>query len=320
MAQDDAGDLLRRHNLRSTPQRRAILGAFRGGPAEHLAAEEVLARAVSTVPEIGRGTVYATLAELAELGLLASVGTSEPVRYETNLSGHDHFHCRLCLRLFDVELGGSSLNRRRLEGFTIERVAVRAEGICRACHEYLRGLGDGTAGILERAALGEDRLAGLACATVASPLGELALAASSEGIVRVAFEGHADAGAIRARARSRRGPSAARDRLRATAATLERYFAGDRAPSVDLLEQLPDPAGSAMLGAVRRIPYAQSLSYERLGDALSPYDCGRLLGANPVPLLVPCHRVSRGSQRPEAYVGGARRLRFLHTFEVGSPA
>jgi Fe2+ or Zn2+ uptake regulation protein len=245
MAQDDARDLLRRHNLRSTPQRRAILAAFRGAPAEHLSAEEVLARAASTVPEIGRGTVYATLAELAELGLLASVGTSEPVRYETNLSGHDHFHCRLCLRLFDVDLGASSVRRRRLEGFTIERVAVRAEGICRACHEYQRGLGDGTAGILERPTLGEDRLASLACATVASPLGELAVAASPAGIARVAFEDHADAGAIATRARSRRGPSAARDRLRTTAATLEHYFAGDRAPSADLLEQLTAAGCSA---------------------------------------------------------------------------
>ena len=319
MAQDDAGDLLRRHNLRSTPQRRAILAAFRGAPAEHLSAEEVLARAASTVPEIGRGTVYATLAELAELGLLASVGTSEPVRYETNLSGHDHFHCRLCLRLFDVDLGGASVQRRQLEGFTIERVAVRAEGICRSCHEYLSGLGDGTAGILERPTLGEGRLTGLACAIVASPLGELAVAASSEGIARVAFEEHADAGAIATRARSRRGPSAARDRLRGTAATLDHYFAGDRAPSADLLEQLPEPAGSDVLDAVRRIAYAESLSYERLGEVLSPYDCGRLLGSNPVPLLVPCHRVSRGSQRPEAYVGGAERLRYLHRFEAGSP-
>jgi Fe2+ or Zn2+ uptake regulation protein len=208
MAQDDARDLLRRHNLRSTPQRRAILAAFRGAPAEHLSAEEVLARAASTVPEIGRGTVYATLAELAELGLLASVGTSEPVRYETNLSGHDHFHCRLCLRLFDVDLGASSVRRRRLEGFTIERVAVRAEGICRACHEYQRGLGDGTAGILERPTLGEDRLASLACATVASPLGELAVAASPAGIARVAFEDHADAGAIAPRAARRARPPA----------------------------------------------------------------------------------------------------------------
>ncbi|MGH2909735.1 MAG: MGMT family protein, partial [Solirubrobacteraceae bacterium] len=71
--------------------------------------------------------------------------------------------------------------------------------------------------------------------------------------------------------------------------------------------------------AVRRISYAESLSYERLGEGLSPYDCGLLLGANPVALLVPCHRVSRGSERPRAYVGGGVRLSFLHELEARRP-
>ncbi|HTU28719.1 MAG TPA: transcriptional repressor [Solirubrobacteraceae bacterium] len=319
MGTDDAGDLLRRHHLRSTPQRRAILAAFRGTTTEHLSAEEVLARAASSVPEIGRGTVYATLAELAELGLLASVGSSDPVRYETNLAPHDHFHCRLCMRLFDVELGGRSLRRRRLDGFTIERVAVRGEGICRACGDYLRGLDEGAAGILATRSLGDERISALACAEVESPIGALGLAASPSGIVRVAFADHADADAISARSRSRRGPGAARDRLRAAATTLEGYFDGDRTPSADLLDHLPDHSSDELLDAVRRIPYAESTSYELLGDVLTPYESGLLLGGNPVALLVPCHRVSRGSERPEGYVGGRARLRFLHDLEARDP-
>lgn len=318
MAQE-AGDLLRRHNLRSTPQRRAILAAFRGTSTEHLSAEEVLARAASAVPEIGRGTVYATLAELAELGLLASVGSSDPVRYETNLAPHDHFHCRLCMRLFDVELGGGSLRRHRLNGFTIERMVVRAEGICSACGDYLRGLDDGAAGILERPVLLGERISALACAAVDSPIGKLGMAASSSGIVRVAFADHADAGAIATRSRTRRGPSAARERLRAAAVTLEGYFDGDRTASADLLDHLPDHQSDDLLAAVRLIPYAESLSYDLLGDFLSPYEAGLLLGGNPVALLVPCHRVSRGSERPEAYVGGGERLRFLHDLEARDP-
>ena len=62
------------------------------------------ARAAAVVPEIGRGTVYATLAELTELGLLAATGSPEPTRYETNAEPHEHFRCRLCLRTFDVDL------------------------------------------------------------------------------------------------------------------------------------------------------------------------------------------------------------------------
>jgi O6-methylguanine-DNA--protein-cysteine methyltransferase len=61
------------------------------------------------------------------------------------------------------------------------------------------------------------------------------------------------------------------------------------------------------------------MSYELLGDFLSPYESGRLLGGNPVALLVPCHRVSRGSERPQTYVGGGERLGFLHDLEARDP-
>jgi methylated-DNA-[protein]-cysteine S-methyltransferase len=50
-------------------------------------------------------------------------------------------------------------------------------------------------------------------------------------------------------------------------------------------------------------------------DGLSAYDCGAAIGANPLPLLVPCHRVSRGSVRLQSYVGGLERLQFLQTLE-----
>ena len=85
VSENDIADLLRRNSLRVTPQRRAILQAFRGASDEHLSADEVISRASVAVPEIGRGTVYATLAEFAELGVLGSVGNPEPIRYETNV-------------------------------------------------------------------------------------------------------------------------------------------------------------------------------------------------------------------------------------------
>ena len=145
MPDDAIARMLRERALRVTPQRRAILQAFRGRGDEHLSADEVLSRASAAVPEIGRGTVYSTLAELTELGLLASVGNPEPVRYETNLDPHDHFQCRLCLRLFDVELGGRELASSPLAGYEIETVTVRAYGVCAQCRDYERGLSAGAA-------------------------------------------------------------------------------------------------------------------------------------------------------------------------------
>ena len=78
---DDAGELLRARGMRSTPQRRAILSVFGGGRTEHLSADEVYAQASRSLPDLSRGTVYATLAEFSELGLLSAFGSPEPVRY-----------------------------------------------------------------------------------------------------------------------------------------------------------------------------------------------------------------------------------------------
>jgi Fe2+ or Zn2+ uptake regulation protein/O6-methylguanine-DNA--protein-cysteine methyltransferase len=326
MNPEDAAQLLRRHRLRVTPQRRAILDAFRGAADEHLSAEEVLSRASTAVPEIGRGTVYATLAELAELGLVASVGTSEPVRYEINVTAHDHFHCRLCLRLFDVDFGGGELQTRPLPGYAVEDVAVRAEGLCAQCQDYERGLGDGARGIIEHPTLGEDQLAHLSCLRVASPVGDLAVAASRDGILRVAFADHADFERIGRRARTRRGSGGGRARVQALGRTFAGYFDGDRARAQDVVDWSMMPAETAaLLRTVQEIPYAEPRSYHLLMAELSPYDCGLAIGADPTPLLVPCHRVCRGSVRLERYVGGLERLRFLQSLEarpvgaLGSP-
>jgi Fe2+ or Zn2+ uptake regulation protein/O6-methylguanine-DNA--protein-cysteine methyltransferase len=318
MTSDDVAGMLRHHRLRVTPQRRAILNAFRGTPDEHLSAEEVLSRASQAVPEIGRGTVYATLAELAELGLLGSVGNPEPVRYETNVEAHDHFRCRLCLRLFDVELGGRDLEARTLAGYSIEAVAVRAEGICAQCHDYERGVVDGARLVLERPTISEDTVAQLSCVRVASPLGELALGASSDGIVRVAYEDHADFDLLSTRAKGRRGSIAGRDRVTALNTAFTGYFGGGRDAMTDLIDWhlVPDDTAQ-LLRAAQKIPYAEPLSYDRIMAAVSAYDCGVAVGTDPVPLLVPCHRVSQGSHRLEAYVGGPERLRFLQKLESG---
>jgi len=314
---EDVAQLLRSRELRVTPQRRAILNAFSGTSDEHLSAEEVLARAAAAVPEIGRGTVYATLAELAELGLLASVGTSEPVRYEVNTAPHDHFRCRLCLRLFDVDLGGQNVEQRELPGYEIESVAVRAEGLCAQCHDYERGLRDGALRVKERATLNDLQIAQLACVRMASPVGDLALAASGDGICRVAFDDHADFDSIGRRARSRRGSAAARERVQALDATFVGYFGGGRARAEDVIDWSLLPSETALLmRGIQEIPYAEPRSYHVLMGSLSAYDCGVAVGTNPMPLLVPCHRVSRGSVRLQSYVGGLERLQFLQKLEA----
>jgi methylated-DNA-[protein]-cysteine S-methyltransferase len=309
---------LRSHGLRNTPQRHAILNAFEQDTGEHLSAEEIHRRAASSVPGLSRGTVYAALNELTELGLLSAVGLPEPVRYELNTASHDHFRCRLCLRLFDLDSGPG------IPGFgppraVVERVDVRSEGICADCVDYELGLEAGIRAI--RRGSGSlpwaDMLQGadVACMASEGPLGKVLLAASSAGLMRLAFEDHFDVGELEARARTRRGSRAARENLRTASDALGRFLAGE-SPEVGCTV---DPRGIASaaeaLPATRTIPYAGHTSYLNVAEGLAPRELGRWMGANPMPVVFPCHRVSRGKEVPEAFVGGIDRRRWLESHE-----
>jgi Fe2+ or Zn2+ uptake regulation protein/O6-methylguanine-DNA--protein-cysteine methyltransferase len=311
----DVGALLRELGLRSTPQRRAILRAFSSGPVEHLSADEVHARASQELPDLGRGTVYSTLAEFTEVGLLSAFGTSEPVRYETNTEPHDHFRCRLCLRLFDLDpLKAAEQSMPR--GFTLERTETRAEGTCADCADYERGLRKGTTTIAATGALAQPPAQGMACVLTEGPLGPIALAASDEGLLRIAFDGHGDAGELRARAASRRGSREARAHVERAASELQDYLEG-RASEIGCpvdWSGLPVPDGRA-LAATRAIPYGDHRSYSALGSERPAYDIGLTMGANPIPIAAPCHRVTRGIERPQIFVGGAERRRWLDAHE-----
>ena len=155
---------------------------------------------------------------------------------------------------------------------------------------------------------------------VESPVGELALGASPDGIARVAFEDHADFASLSARAKSRRGSVAGRNRLTALSTTFTGYWNGARAALADLIDWRLLPDGAAeLLRSVQTVPYAEPRSYDRMMTGMSAYECGVVVGANPMPLLIPCHRISRGSTRLEAYVGGIERLRFRQDLERGLP-
>lgn len=304
---------LHARGLRSTPQRHAILNAFAEDAAEHLSAEEIHQRASRSLTSLSRGTVYATLAEFTALGLLASFGAAEPVRYELNTASHDHFRCRVCERMFDIGRVSRKLATIAGEGFTVERVETRAEGTCAECAGYAAGLAAGVRTINEQG-LAPDvlQLRGVACARIDSPLGELMIAATPAGIVRLAFEEHADAPALRKLASSRRGSETSRSHLETLAHELGGYFAGETRE----IEAPTDWASAATrspeaLRATRQIPHGATSSYLDVPVDLAASELAWDLGANPLPLLAPCHRVLRGDEVPDAFVGGQARREWL---------
>jgi methylated-DNA-[protein]-cysteine S-methyltransferase len=100
------------------------------------------------------------------------------------------------------------------------------------------------------------------------------------------------------------------------AAALDAYFAGDCA-AIDRLRAAADgtPFQRDVWAALRRIPAGGTLSYgelaARLGRGRAVRAVGRANGANPVAIVVPCHRVIGADGTLTGYGGGLERKRWL---------
>jgi methylated-DNA-[protein]-cysteine S-methyltransferase len=174
---------------------------------------------------------------------------------------------------------------------------------------------------LERAAEAEGLL-DVAYTTVDSPVGALLLAATPKGLVRVAYdiEDHdrvLDTLAQRLSPRVLRAPK----RLDAAAKELDEYFGGRR-QAFDLPLDLSLSRGFRQL-VQRHLPeigYGQTRTYGQVaalvGNPKAVRAVGTACATNPLPLVVPCHRVLPASGGPGRYVGGPAAKVTLLTLEA----
>jgi methylated-DNA-[protein]-cysteine S-methyltransferase len=159
-----------------------------------------------------------------------------------------------------------------------------------------------------------------------SPFGDLLLAATRRGLVRVAFPEEDVEGVLERLAR-RLSPRIveARAPLDEARRELEEYFAGQRREfALPLDWSLVGPFGRRVLRYTARIPYGGVSSYAQAAAAAgSPRGsraAGNALGANPIPIVVPCHRVLRSGGSLGGYGGGIERKRWLLQHEGALPA
>ena len=167
----------------------------------------------------------------------------------------------------------------------------------------------------------EEGLVDVSYATVDSPFGNLLAASTEQGLVRLAFpEESVDAVlerlAERLSPRIVEAPSAPQPLLR----ELDEYFAGNRREfELELDWSLIGPFGRKVLTVTSEIPYGGVLSYSDVAaEAGSPRGsraAGNALGSNPIPIVIPCHRVLRTGGNLGGYGGGLDRKRFLLELE-----
>lgn len=158
--------------------------------------------------------------------------------------------------------------------------------------------------------------------TLDSPVGPLLLAATQLGVVRIAFAGQ-DHGTVLADLAARVSPRMLRApaRLDGAARQLDEYFAGARR-SFDVPVDLRLARGfrRLVLDYLLTIAYGRTESYAAVaagsGSPAAVRAAGTACATNPVPLIVPCHRVVRSDGTLGRYGGGTDAKRLLLELET----
>lgn len=144
-----------------------------------------------------------------------------------------------------------------------------------------------------------------------SPFGKILVAWGDRGLVRVGIRGDAESAAAGWHLEPELECAATRQ--------LREYFDGERR-SFDLPLVLDDtPFRVRVWRALECIPFGETASYRTVGDWVGSPNASRAVGlacgANPLPIVIPCHRVIGADGKLVGFGGGLEMKRALLTFE-----
>jgi methylated-DNA-[protein]-cysteine S-methyltransferase len=152
-------------------------------------------------------------------------------------------------------------------------------------------------------------------ALVDSPIGTLVAAATPRGLATLSYEDfHGGVDAVLDSLAAKLSPRMleAPARLDAVRRELDEYFEGRRRDfDLPIDWSLASSFGRRVLTATAAIPFGEVSTYgkvaEQAGNRKASRAAGRALGANPIPIVVPCHRVVGAGGRLTGYTGGLHR-------------
>jgi methylated-DNA-[protein]-cysteine S-methyltransferase len=151
---------------------------------------------------------------------------------------------------------------------------------------------------------------------VPSPIGELVLEGDDDALTRVVLPASSRASA---HAAAKHDPAAAPRALADAARQLAEYFAGERTTFELSLRTAGTPFQREVWAALAEIPYGETISYAELAASVARPSAFRAVGsangANPLAIVVPCHRVITTGGGLGGYAGGLDAKRTLLALE-----
>jgi methylated-DNA-[protein]-cysteine S-methyltransferase len=148
--------------------------------------------------------------------------------------------------------------------------------------------------------------------TVNSPVGELFISASPEGIIELEFADRLGGGAEYA---SEIGEGPAREHLSECSRQLEEYFAGQRRSFELKFDIDGTPFQLAVWRELSAIPFGETRSYGEIAVLAGKKGAARAVGGanhrNPTAIIIPCHRVIESNGKLGGYGGGLDRKKWL---------
>ena len=120
--------------MRFSKQRDLILNIVKD-TRTHPTADYVYENARKELPNVSLGTIYRNLGQLVENNQLKSLNIDGTIHYDAFLDDHQHFQCKSCNRVFDIELNTKDFVSK-VESNTnhiIDGCQIHLVGICNDC-------------------------------------------------------------------------------------------------------------------------------------------------------------------------------------------
>src|SRR5262249_15417433 len=141
------------------------------------------------------------------------------------------------------------------------------------------------------------------------PIGDLWMAVTDQGLIKVSFSQDETTFVTEVHEQTRTDVVPSSEKLARIIAELREYFSGSRSKfdfAVDLSRVIP--FHGRVLQAAADIPMGQVVTYGelagRIGQPRASRAVGQALGRNPVPVVIPCHRIVGGGGGIGGYTGG----------------